>query len=289
MKKLLLIPLIMASFAFASTSKTPDSQEPTAKTELKLIDEVLSDYRSGNYTSFLKRMDATYREENKKWKYNSALEERKKLSTYVQDYGKEKTDVFKTKMHALVEAQDRELADICINYPDETFSREVRDLVFFTPSPKEQASLDYLHGLSYKFKGDGITPLENKLINIDTEFWLKELSLGVAKAQNKIDQATYQKQHIVLQIEKLKQMKDACSADEYGDTKTQELVTTACNLMPKVHAASVTRKHLIALGLGKIQPKNQAEKEMQAIVAKHIEKEQALIKEYFPNDNSIVD
>jgi len=286
MKKLLFIPLLMASFAFGSTTKDPDPQALQVQTEQKLIDEVMNDYRNGGYTSFLKKMDATYREGNKKWEYNSALEERKKLSTYVQDFGQEKTDSFKTKMHVLVEAQDRELADVCINNPDEKFSREVKDMVFFTPSPKEQASLDYLHGLSYKFKGDGVTPLENKLINIDTEFWLKEISLGVAKAQNKIDPETYQKQHIVLQIEKLKQMKEACDTDEYGDIKTQELVKTAYNLMPKVHASSVTRKHLIALGQGKIEPKTQSEKEMQAIVAKYTEKEQALVKEYFPEDSS---
>ena len=286
MKKLLLIPLLMASFAFGSTTKNTDPQTLQVQTEQKLIDEVMNDYRDGSYTSFLKRMDATYREGNKKWEYNSALEERKKLSSLVQDFGQEKTDAFKTKMHVLVEAQDRELADVCINNPDETFSREVRDMVFFTPSPKEQASLDYLHGLSYKFKGDGVTPLENQLINIDTEFWLKELSLGVAKAQNKVDAATYQKQHIVLQMEKLKQMREACETDEYGDIKTQELVKTAYNLMPKVHASSVTRKHLIALGQGKIAPKTQSEKEMQAIVAKYTEKEQALVKEYFPEDSA---
>lgn len=285
MKKFLLIPLLMGSFTFASTEEVSENPSPQFQSEQKLIDEVLTDYREGRYSSFLKKMDRTYQEGNKKWEYNSVLEERKKLSTMVQDYGREKADDFKTKMHALMEAQDRELANVCINHPDEKFSREVRDMVFFSPSPEEQDSLDYLHELSYKFKGDGKTPLENKLIAIDTEFWLKDLSLGVAKAQNKVDTETFQKQHIVLQMEKLSKMREACEADEFGDIKTQALVKGACALMPKVHASAVTRQHLMALGQGKIEPRTETEKEMQAVIAKYLEKEQALIQNYFPAEN----
>jgi len=282
MKKFILIPLLMASFIFATANEPSDSQTPQVQTEQKLIDEVLSDYRDGRYNSFLKRMDSTYQKENKKWEYNTVLEERKKLSTYVHDYSQEKPDDFKTKMHALVETQDRELAEVCINHPNEKFSREVRDMVFFTPSPKEQKSLDYIHSLSYKFKGDGATPLENKLINIDTEFWLKGLSLSVVRVQNKIDVETFQKQHIVLQMEKLKLMIEACDADEYGDIKTQEHVNTAYDLIPKINASSLTRKYLMALGQGKAEPRTESEKKMQVIVAKYMEKEQSLVQKYFP-------
>ncbi|NGX50322.1 MAG: hypothetical protein K1060chlam2_00163 [Chlamydiae bacterium] len=286
MKKFILIPLLMASFTFATATEVSKSQTLQVQTEQKLIDEVLSDYRDGSYNSFLKGMDSTYKKENKKWEYNSALEERKKLSTYVQDYSQVKPDHFKIKVQALAEKQDRELIDVTIAHPNEKFCREVRDMVFFTPSPEQQQSLDYLHELSYKFKGDGVTPLENKLINIDTEFWLKGLSLGVAKAQNRVDLESYQKRHIVLQIEKLKQMKEACDSDEYADIKTQNHIRCAIDIIPKVYASSATRKHLMALGQGKITANSEAEREMQQIMANYFEKEQKLINEHFPEGSA---
>ena len=282
MKKFLLVPLLIAGFSLSGISEETSPQTPEIQTEQKLVDEVLSDYRNGRYNSFLNSIDTTFREGSKKWEYNSALEQRKKLSDYVHDFDQKKEGVFNTKLHALMEAQDSELIDICVNNPNEKLSREVKDMVFFAPSPEEQESLDYVHGLSYKFKGDGTSPLENKLISIDTEFWLKSLSLGIALSQNKLDKATYEKQYLVLQVEKLKQMRTVCEGDSYDGEKTKAHVLKACDLIPKVHASTITRKHLMALGQGKVAPQNSIEKSMQSIMAKYLEKEQSLVQKHFP-------
>lgn len=290
MKKFLLVPMIAAALtlplmAEEETVQNTQVTEQVSQETPKLIDEVLADYRSGKYSNFLKEADSTYEEGNKKWEYNSLLEERKKLSSVVNDYQSDKTDHFKKEIAALHDKQDREMVEVCLKRPEEAISREVRDMVFFTPSQEEQKSLDYLHSLSHKFKGDGTTPLENKLINIDTEFWLKSISLSVALTQNKVDPETYQKKHLVLQLEKIKQMQVACGGD-LVDVKIKGYIDTAAAVLPKVQASATTRKHLNALAQGKVTPQNDVEKELQTIGAKYLKEEQALMEKHFPNSSN---
>lgn len=287
MKKFLLVPFIAVTLTLPIIGNEelaqtePTQAEQIASPEQKLIDEVLADYHAGIYNNFLKKSDADYQEAEKKWKNNDLLEQRKKLSTMVHDYGVDKTDDFKKQVAILHEAQDRELVEICLNHPNERFSREVRDMIFFSPSKHEEESIEFIHSLSLKFKGDGSTPIENKLINIDTEFWLKSLSLEIAKAQSKMDDETFQKQYIVLQLEKIKQMNAACQGD-LVDVKIKSYIDTASSVLPKVHASASTRKHLTALGRGKIAPQNPLEQEMQVVMAKYLQKEEALTEKYFP-------
>ncbi|MCB1109558.1 MAG: hypothetical protein KDK64_01125 [Chlamydiia bacterium] len=290
MKKFLLVPMLAAALTFPlvaeedTTTVEHVKSEKVAPPQQKLIDEVLTDYREGRYNQFLKSIDASYKEKSKNWEFNTALEERKKLSEMITDYQGPKGDVFKQEIAALHEKQNRELVEVCLNNPNEKISSEVRDMVFFSPTAHEQESLDYLHSLSQKFKGDGTTPLENKLINIDTEFWLKGLSLGVALTQGQVDQETFQKQYIVLQIEKMKQMKDACQGD-LVDVKVKSYVDTAADILPKVKASASTRQYLTALGRGKVAPKNETEQAMQKIMAAYLQKEGALMEKHFPNQD----
>ena len=289
MKKFLLVPFVAASLMLPLIAKEDTTKIESVKSEQvvapqqKLIDEVLSDYREGRYNNFLKSIDASYKEKSNNWEFNSALEERKKLSEMVTDYQGERGDAFKKDIATLHEAQNRELVEVCINNPREKISSEVRDMVFFSPNPHELESIEYVHQLSNKFKGDGVTPLENKLINIDTEFWLKELSIGVALTQGQIDQETFQKQYLVLQVEKMKQMKDACQGD-LVDVKIKSYIDTAAEVLPKVKASASTRQYLTALGRDKVAPKCEAEKKMQSIMASYLQKEDALIEKHFQSD-----
>ncbi len=288
MKKFLFVPALAAALtlplvAEEKVAKTETVQaEQIASPKQKLIDEVLTDYQAGRYNSFLKQADSEYQEAEKKWKNNDLLEQRKKLSTMVHDYGVNKTDAFKAQIAALHEAQDRELVKICLNHPNDKISHEVRDMIFFSPSKQEMESIEFIHSLSLKFKGDGATPIENKLISIDTEFWLKSLSLEIANTQGKMGDATFQKKYLVLQLEKIKQMKEACQGD-LVDVKIKSYVDTASSVLPKVYASAATRKHLAALGRGKIAPKNATEQEMQAVMAKYLQKEEALAEKHFPS------
>lgn len=284
MKKFLLFPLVIASLVSPLVGEEVSKPIHEVAVQQKLIDEVMSDYHSGKYKGFLKRVDSDYKDANKKWEYNDALQERKRLSQMIHDYHSPKEDQYKKEVEAIVELQDQELIEVCLRHPNEKVSREVRDMVFFTPSQREQEALDYLDSLGKKFKGDGISPLENRLIRIDTEFWLKGLSLGIALSQNKIDKETYQRQAFVLEIEKLKQMEVAC-VEEGQDAKIQQNITLAARVLPKVQAAATTRKTLIALGEEKLSPKSETEKQLQAVMAKSLKKQEALVQKYFSSNS----
>ena len=291
MKKFLLIPFALTTLVFSSFATEPSplkaksEQEASQNPEIKFIDGIVNDYNNGKYQSFLEKTHSDYEAANKKWKYNNILEERKKISSLVTDVGQKETalasNAFKNKNQILHDERDRQLLEVCKSYPNTAISHEVKDMIHFIPNKDEQESLDFITNISLKYKGSGKSYLENKLITIDTEFWLKSISLETALSQNKIDEETYKKQSLVLQIEKLRLMKAASISDQ-NEPKIAELVSTAYAIYPKVNASTLTRKHLFALGKGKVQPQNLAEEKMQKIMAQYLEKEEQLINEYFP-------
>lgn len=287
MKKFLLVSLLAMTLTLPliggeeTAQNEPIQVEHVISPNQKLIEAVLADYRAGKYNHFLNQADEEYQESEKKFAHNDLLEQRKKLSTMVHDYGIEKTSALQEKIAALHEAQNRELMEICLNHPNEKMSREVRDMIFFSPSNQEQESIDYIHDLSLKFKGDGLSPIENKLISIDTEFWLKNMALEIAHVQNKTDQDSFVNKSLVLQLEKIKQMEEACKGD-LVDLRIKSYVDTAATVLPKVYASAATHKHLLALGRGKIAPTTLAEEKMQGVMAKYLEKEAALTEKAYP-------
>lgn len=288
MKKFLLLPIIMTAlvlpgFAQPQTSESPKREVVQAPPEPKFMDELLSSYQSGEYDAFLKRVHDNYQSASDKWEYNHLLEERKKLSSIVQDFDSGKSSEFKKKMTALHEEENRELVELCLSEPSCPLTREVKDMVFFTPSQHEQESLDYISNLNWKFKGDGKTPVENKLIDIDTEFWLKTLALDVLATQNKIDEVTYLKKRAVLQLEKLKQMELATQGQDI-DPKIKDYIATAKKIYPQVQASSMTRKFLHDLATNRVQPQNATQEKMKEVVVKYHDKQQKLLTEYFPED-----
>ena len=250
---------------------------------LKMIEEVLADYHAGCYRSFLQRSDADFQKSQTEWKNIPFLEQRKKLSKAISDQGLDKKCEFKQKIVALQEAQDQELLEIALNHPNEKISREVRDMIFFSPSKEEEKSIEFVHALSLKSKGDGNSPIENKLIAIDTEFWIKTLALEISKAQNKIDQDTFQKQLLVLHLEKIRQMRNACE-ESGNDQETKSCVETAAAVLPKLYASAATRKYLNALGKKKVAPRDSLEQEFQRVMVKYLEKEGALVEKCFPKE-----
>lgn len=288
MKKFLLVPMLALSLNLPligsqeTVQNEPVTVEQTLSPQQKLIDAILADYRAGKYNHFLKQSDEDYKESEKKFTHNDLLEQRKKLSTTLHVHGSEKNSSIHEKIAALHETEHRELMEICLKHPNEKISREVRDMIFFSPSKKEQESIEYIHGLSLKFRGDGLSPLENKLISIDIEFWIKNMILEISHAQKKIDHDSFEKKALVLQLEKLKQMKEACKGG-LSDMKIKSSVETAAAVLPKVYASSTTHKHLLALGRGKVAPSTPAEQEMQDVIAKYLDKEATLTEQAYPS------
>ena len=288
MKKFLLLPVLYIAFSNAligiepSLQNTPVQKEEQAAPQETFLNQTLTAYQNGKYAQFLKESDENYQEAEKKWKHNDLLEERKNLSKRVIDKSSAKTDPLKEKFDSLQNAKNKELLEITQRYPSDKRAQEVRDMLFFSPTEEEKQSLDYLYSLTLKFKGDGLSPVENQLINIDIEFWLKNLALEIAFAQKKIDRKTFEERAFVLQLEKMCQMELACKG-EVVDPKIASLVNTAATVFPKTNAAAATQKRLLALGQNKIAPETPAEKEMQQVAAKYHDKETALIEKERPN------
>ena len=286
MKRFLLVSFLTLPLNFLIGKEKGGEFEPMQKevfssSQLKMIEDVLADYRAGRYYSFLKRSDEDFQKSQKEWNHTAFLEERKKLSEVaLSHHAVDKKSDLKQKILALQDSKERELLDIALNHPDEKISREVRDMIFFSPSKEEEKSLEFIHQLSLKSKGDGNSPIENQLIAIDTEFWLKTLSLEIAKTQNKIDYETFQKQLFVLHLEKIKQMKNACK-ENGSDQQIKAHVEIASEILPRLYASAATRKYLHALGRGKISPKNPLEKRCQGVIIKYLQKEEDLIEKHF--------
>jgi|GEM_PF-3223722 len=283
MKKIFLLILLATTWVCCGFAETEPERDLLPPQKPKFIEEIVSQYDKGAYDAFLKQMDHTYREAKSKWQHDIILEERKKKCAIVQGFKPLKNDVFAEKTAALRESENRELVELCLSEPSSALTRNVRDMVFFSPSQHEQASLDYLDSLSLKFKGEGKTSVENKLINIDTEFWIKTLALDVLLTQSKINQDTYIKRRAVLQLEKLKQMQIATDERDV-DPKIRSYIKTALSIYPQVQVSCITRKYLHDLAIGRVQPHTPTEEKIKQIAIKYHKKAEILFKECFPKD-----
>ncbi len=255
------------------TASTPQTPPPSSEKEAAL-DQVHTDYIQGKYSDFLTKIHETYLTHSDE--HNTLRKEPLTLATLVQDYHKPAKDPLYKQLDLLREKQNRELIEVCLHYPNTALSRAVKDMVFFTPTKHEQQSLEYLSSLSGKDPSEGKNALEKRLIDIDCEFWIKHMDLEIARTEKKIDAATFEDQRFVLQLEKLTRMK-AEVQKKGADVQIKELVETACEVYPKARSFASTRKHLIALARGQIDPQTADQKAFQAVVKKYASQEDALL------------
>lgn len=291
-RKLIFSALALVGFSCPlnaeESAKLPQKQV-TEKVEVEkamILDQILADYHRGEYKRFLNQLHNDYLDAGKKWKHDELLKQRKersKLSLLVQDYSQQSPDPFHKKIQALRKNQNRELIEASIRYPNLELSRKIKDMIFFTSTPEEQASLDYLAKLDLKFKGEGKNPIENRLIAIDVEFWLKKFMCELSLLNNEINDKTFHQQTLALNLEKLTQMK-AVVQEKGVDPQIKAYIETASQIYPKVQSFASTRKHLLALAESKIEPQTDGERQFQRIVKKYTDQEQALVAEYFPTE-----
>ena len=203
---------------------------PLAYGGSSLFDHVLQTHQEGKCTSFLKEIDNLYRQISKK-------------QVLTQE-----------KIEPLKEQCKRELIEICLEYPNNDLSRDIKNMVFFTPTQKEQESLDFIESLNEKRSLEGTSPLENTLIDINLEFLIKSSLLTEDR-----------KDRMILQLEKLAKMKELCEKEE----KIKTYFETAYSISPKTEASCTVKKHLQALGSKQALPQNTMEEEVQAVMIKY--------------------
>lgn len=281
-KKFIYLPLALIACIASVSGLEPSHAQTEVKEHQKVqfVDSILNEYKEGKHSSFLNQLDEHYQSARKKWKYNQLLEERKALSKVVKGFEQERPPQLEKKIHKLSEMLDRELMDFCLENPHSILSKEVKEMVLFTPTNVEKESLNFIEKIKRKFEGDGKSPLENRLIAIDTEFWLKSSEIESELIQNTIDRDLFITKTLILHLEKLRQMQVACEQDKSSEAVDSH-IETARAIFSKVHTAALTKKYLLALANEKTAPQNHEEEQLKAIVLKYQKQEQELINTYF--------
>ncbi len=236
----------------------------------KFAEQVATDYQQGRYRSFLKESHEAYQKSEKKWEHDTKLEERKIRSEALRSSIQNQKDSVKQlkKEGALKVKRNRELLDSALLHPNDLKSQEVKEMVLFTPTKEDQAAIDYVEALKNKFKGEGTSPIENRLIAIDIEFWLKTLGNEALFAMGSIDYDLFRKQHLVLQLEKVSQMRTACQ-EQGTDPIIKTAIERAAEIWLSSEAAQLTERYLKALEQDKVSPTCGYEESLKAIMTKY--------------------
>lgn len=206
---------------------------------------IKENFDNGLFKKPLKKGHDLYIETLKKWGFNGDLSRRKALSEVKKNQQITGEKTAKSELF-IVEHKEAILA-LCEKHAKDPFAKELKKSLYFTPTKAQQESIDTLAKLKDKFQGDGQSPLENKLIKLDTEYWLKSLALTTQLAKGKWCLADFREQMIVLELERIKQMQIACDETPYPDRTLQHHVDTVADITPQLqarHWANEQVKHL---------------------------------------------
>jgi hypothetical protein len=279
-----LIPFMGAIGATAQVPPTEISQVVNiqqTKPGTLLVDEVMKEFNDGKYKQFFSRLDKQFEKDRNEFQMNSLLNERKKVASLPSKHPKD-AESYAKAADTLLKDRDQALIDLCMSYPTSAETTSVKNMIFLTLSADQKQSLDYLYSLKFKFKGDGKTPLENELIKLDVEYWLKSLSLDAATLKQNVSLETTMKQQVALDLEKLDKMKDAALKDP--NSAAGHAILVAYGVYPKYKAMLLEENRLNLLAKGQIAPQSPFEEKAKGVMQSFNEKHLELVNKYFPSN-----
>ncbi|MCK4934931.1 MAG: hypothetical protein KAR79_05030 [Simkaniaceae bacterium] len=249
----------------------------------EFINALAKDHKDGKYKSFLKSLDKNYKSANHKWQYNSLLEQRKEKADLLKQYDGQienvkSSDPLKEKQDLLKRARDQKILKLCKKEGNSPFAVELKKNLQLSLSDAEQEGLNFYESLKNKFKGDGKTPLENQLIGLDIEFFLKSFELDLLLVNNKLDKETFQKRQCILELEKFSQMQMLCM--EHKELQTHFEILS--DLAPKLQMQGLIEEYLEKLGNGQINPQTDLDHKLKKVILSYQEEKTALLKKFFP-------
>ena len=280
----LLFPFLGTMIALPETAPRENTQVieiKQTKPATALVDEVVQEFNEGKYRSFLSRLDKQWAKDRTEFQMNSLLDERKKVASLPSKNPKEAESYAKAS-EIILKERDQALIELCMNSPASPESTSIKNMIFLTLSADQRKSLDYLYSLKLMFKGDGKTPLENELINLDVEYWLKSRSLDVATLEQKESLETSLKKQLALDLEKLEKMKDAALKDP--DSAAGHAILVAYGVYPKYKAVLLEESRLNLLAKGMIAPDSPFEEKAKKVMQSFNEKHLQLVSKYFPSN-----
>ena len=245
---LLILPLWGEVDPLDSAKKAPE--------ESLLLDELYAAYKAGKFEDTLLGF---FGKETKEGGCDSFIDE--EASCFIFSFELE------SSLFDAIEKlkKEQEVVKMARKYPDDPLCQEILSLHAFQLSKEDKKCLQTLCSLRNKFKGDGKSPLENRLIELDLQYGLKERALSEVYQEGRLAFEEFQKKSFSLQEERVKEMKEA--AMKHGeDQELSCFIEKASSFLPKLEILFFTREHLHALGRGKMAPKSEAERELQKVL-----------------------
>lgn len=266
--------LCSASPLMAQDETTKSAQsEQTAQIELRMGKENISvlrtAYQNGEYTQFLKEMDAAYQ---------SALSENQLTGLSDMRVGEfpEMKDAQKWEDTAqeLQKEKNHELLSLISDEDDSVFAQKIRSAAATLSSPEQQKAIAQLSLFHLMAPKAGKNADENSLIDLDLEYEFKIIHLN-----KPLDTSSdLRAKQYVLRMEKMDKAVEASKSFQDSSLK-QAVGLSAANFDERL-AQNWDVTDLNALAKGKIKPSNDQEEKVASILSAHQAKFNDLFKQY---------
>lgn len=215
------------------------------------IRQVRADFNAGSYTKFLNSMDIDYQDAKKANGLEGLIEIRKEGG---------RTQIhpeFAHSFRVIQEQRNKQLVEATAG-DESLFAQKVRSAA--TSHPSREESLISLYG---KVPGTGKNSDENRLIDIDLEYYYKGIHLD---ADTKLSHQEKKQRHIALEMEKMDRMLKA--SQSFEDKNLKSAVERDGATLDLRLARNYDMSDLNALARGKIKPLSPLEERVATIVSR---------------------
>lgn len=227
-------------------------------------------FEMGSFSHFLDQWHDFYLEKRKAWGFSDALEGKKAVCDA------QKNQQFAPKPQEentlFITEYKNALLALCSQHSQDPLAGELMQSLSLTLSKEEKAGADFMQSLKTKFLGDGKTPLENALIKLQTEYWLKKVALTSAMARGDFHPEDFRNNMIALEMEKMAKMEKACDEAIYPDPEIAMHIHHAKEATPKIQALHWANALVINQkkhGFSQNQELSPFEQELASFVASH--------------------
>jgi hypothetical protein len=215
----------------------------------EVVQSIRADYQAGEYKEFLQKMDADFVSAKKENALEGLIEIRKE-GAKAQIHPE-----FARSYRLIQETKNQQLLDAVKGDDASLFSQKVHSATKAIPS-----SEDPMIAIGSKAPGSGKNSDENRLIDLDLEYYYKGIHLDSSNMKDR------REKHVVLEMEKADRMVKASSAFE--DKTLQKAVEKYATTLDERLSKSYDMADLNDLARGKIKPSSQAEKEVASAVSR---------------------
>ena len=242
----------------------------------EIVVEVEKDYKRGVYDTFLEQFDEQYQRAGHVGAVRSIFERAKKAiptkvlaSTFAEKH--------KQKVKELYDERNKALIDAIAEDGDADIAKKVDSVIYFNIDPQMKDLLAEFDLLKYKAPEEVTNTVENKISAIQTEFYIKSLLLNIAHEKAESSPQVFLKKKIALELQKFEKMEAVAKASD--DPVWLKKVQVAKEAYRLSLAHQIDLDTLRNLASGKIQPQNETEERVKAVMEDHLLKKNNYFQE----------